>query len=347
MDKFTLFMFFKSLFLATILPVYVAKADGGGKADEEDDTPDKDEKDEKDESEDEDRGDKVEDEEDDTTDDDKSTKGKAKDKDETEEEDEADDKDGKGSKTVPHSRFNEVVMQRNYWAERYKELEASGGTTKKGAKEDDDEDEAPKFDFDKKEEEYLQAVSDGDVKLCKTLRKEIRAAERAEIEFETEKRLRAELDTKGTQITESQKVDQLVKQYEVDFPMLKKGNKDFNGDLVSEILDDYKERLAAGVAPSKAIEKSTRLILRSNGIDFDNPGKSSGKGGLSDEVRGKKKEDARTRNADASGRQAPKLGTGDKKGKGNVDADDIDVNNLTDEEFDALPAATKKKLRGD
>lgn len=341
MDKFTLFAFFKSLFLATILPMYVAKDDGGNADDDGDDKTDKDEKDEKDE--DADRGDKV-DEDDDKTDD---KEDKSKDKDGEDKDDDADDKEDKGSKSVPHSRFNEVVQQRNYWAERYKELEAQGGKGKKADKDEDEGEQAPKFDFDKKEEEYLQAVADGDVKLCKALRTEIRNAEKAIIRFETEQQMRGEMDAKGTQITEAQKVDQLVKQYEADFPMLKKGNKDFDGDLVGEILEDYKERLAAGVAPSKAIEKSTRLILRANGIDFENPGKQTGKGGLSDEVRGKKKEDARTRNADASGRQPPKMGTGDKKGKGTTDADEIDVANLSDEEFKALPEATKKKLRGD
>lgn len=334
MDKFTLFSFFKSLFLAAILPVYVAK-DEGGASDTDDKEDDKsEEKDEKDE----DRGDAVDetDEKDDKKDD------KSEEEDET---DETDDKSGK-SKAVPHSRFNEVVQQRNYWAEKYKELEAQGT---KGTKKDDkeDEDKAPEFDFDKKEEEYLQAVADGDVKLAKAIRGEIRKAERSLIEYETEQKLRGELDAKGTQITESQKVDQLVKEYETSFPMLKKGNKDFDGDLVTEILDDYKERLAAGVAPSKAIEKSTRLILRSHGIDFDNPGKQSGKTSLADGVRKDKKEEARGRNADASTRQPAKMGTGDKgKGK-NLDAEDIDVNTLTDEEWDALPAATKKKLRGD
>ncbi len=56
---------------------------------------------------------------------------------------------------------------------------------------------------------------------------------------------------------------------------------------------------------------------------------------------------SRKRNAKDAKKQPPDAaGTQSNKNAEN-DADEIDIDSLTDEEFDALPEATKARLRGD
>jgi hypothetical protein len=51
------------------------------------------------------------------------------------------------------------------------------------------------------------------------------------------------------------------------------------------------------------------------------------------------------KNVEASNAQPPKLNQGESGGKSSSEM--VDVNKLTDEEFDALPEATRARLRGD
>lgn len=255
----------------------------------------------------------------------------------------------KKSKVVPHARFNEVVMQRNFYETENADLkrklaEVEGGGKKKV-------EEEPEYDYDEAEDRYLTAVAAGDKATAKAVRREINAQIQADAESNVIKTLNLDqrLEEQSTHLSEAQMVKAFTTQIEADFPQFNKASKDFDQDLVSDTLETYKAYVAGGMALSKAIEKATKLHAIAAGIDITKkPNK-----GLSDEAQlsaAERATAARKKGNDANQRQAPKL-PGNKGNAGkdlkNLDADDIDVEQLTDEQFDALPEATKKKLRGD
>lgn len=254
-----------------------------------------------------------------------------------------------GSKTVPHKRFNQVVMQRNFYATDNERLIAENAELKKGVKTPAKEDEVEEYDYDEAEGRYLEAVKEGKTKDAIAIRREINGHIQADAESNITKSLNLDerLDQHGTAITEQQKVTAYTQQIEKDFPQFRKGHKDFDEDLVNDTLITYRGYMAGGMPQSQAIEKATKLVAKAAGIDVTKA-PSKGLSEQAQETAAQRAEEARKRGQGANGKQPAKLPSG-KSGAGgkHLNAEDIDPETLSDEEFDALPEATKKALRGD
>lgn len=252
--------------------------------------------------------------------------------------------DGK-AKMVPHARFHEV-NERAKEAERIalEEREARIRLEERMAilqgENKPKEKEVPAFDFDAKEDEYMEAMLEGDTTKAKTIRKEIREAERSQIEAEVESRT----NTKIVQQESTRLFMEAAEQAVEDYPFLADGPGQ-NKQAVADVKVWRDHYINAGdpahVAIRKAAKKVGPLYAEDDGDGEDGP---EGKTLSLAELRKRQQAQARTRNASASSQQPPavKGGMGERGRSRN-----ISVADLSDEEFDKLTPKEKAELRGD
>jgi len=126
----------------------------------------------------------------------------------------------------------------------------------------------------------------------------------------------------------------VVDQVELLVPELNPKHEEFSDDLladVSAIRDGYEAR---GVAPAAALKRALKYVLGRDIFDEKSMRRES--------IPEKRKTDVKA-NVEAAKKQPPDT----DKSAPTEKALSIDVSKLSDEEFDKLPEATKKRLRGD
>lgn len=213
-------------------------------------------KDEKDEEEAEDRGDELpegdkSEEEDDP---------KAKKDDEGEEEDpEGDDKPAGKSRYVPHERFNEV--NEGYKTERAARLaleeelaRLKGGSGK--AADGKKQEEKPAFDFDAKEEAYMDAMMEGDKAAAKAIRREINEA----LKIQAQEAAAAEAETRITARQAQSAFAEAVSDVIEAFPFLDAKSKAKNDDAIEMVVALRDKHIAAGKSPAQALMLAANKI---------------------------------------------------------------------------------------
>ena len=314
--------------------------------DDDDDDSDKDDKD------DDDSDDSDDDNEDDDSDDDDSDDDDDDDENEDEDEDEdEDEEDPKGNKKpdqgIPRSRFNEV-NERMKKAER--ELADLKNTDK--AKEEAKEE---KYDFDTAEEEYMALLLDGKTKEAGAKRREIREAEKeafvAEAKSETKQEVSAEDMEKA--------VDALSKEAESMFPMFDETADDFNPAATRKVVVFMNGYMAEGMAPDDAFVAGLADVLEQYDVatqsqgDEDQGDEDTGENADKGEKSGKKKKTRKKKPINKNkeklkdAEQQGQTPAGSGKGSGDAGVDAPDIEQMTDEELDALPPEKLARLRGD
>lgn len=235
---------------------------------------------------------------------------------------------GEASSTIPKARFNEVIDQRNdlrdenkVLRDKIQELEGQGG----------EDDQLP--DVDELEDQYIQAISDGDTAKAKSIRKEIREVERAQLKKEMET-----ADSAATnQVLEVQRVREMVTQAEKDYGFLNEKDASYDAEAVDDLLDLQKAYIAKGDTPSKAFEKALNKAVKLYG-PADTGTEMQG------DDDGKSQKNLKEKAEMAAG-QPPKSG-----GKNNSDTETKEsrkVMDMSDEDFENLSDQELAELRGD
>jgi hypothetical protein len=235
---------------------------------------------------------------------------------------------------VPKSRLDEVLAKQRKLQEQLDALTAQ--------KEVSSEEPAPEpYDFDSKELEYQEHVLNGETDKAVALRKEIREAEKNQLEFE--------IGQKFSQHTEeSKEIDALqvaAKNMETKYPMFDQYSSNYNQELTQEVLSLRDAFISQGSTPAASLEKAVNFVVKTNSIEavgeeatLDAPApKQATK--PADQVAKKRKEvlkAAETQPPDMPGESSS--AHGEKV---------VDISSMTDDEFNALPEATLKRLRGD
>jgi hypothetical protein len=163
---------------------------------------------------------------------------------------------------------------------------------------------------------------------------------------------------------EQVRLDMLIDSLEEKYPQLVEGNDEYDEGLVEEISDLRSAFEAKGLASSDALKKAVKYALRDAGTgssgaqidrDVEAAAKDADKAADKAADKGKKEAAAAARKAEAvrrnlatAGKQPADLNKtpgldSHKAGGGGTDS----VSKMTEEDFDALPEATKRKLRGD
>tara|TARA_R110002051_G_scaffold315808_1_gene394633 strand:+ start:5536 stop:6573 length:1038 start_codon:yes stop_codon:yes gene_type:complete len=225
---------------------------------------------------------------------------------------------------VPKARLDEVLAkqkalqkQLNEQAQAQAEIQA----------------EAPVYDFDSKELEYQQLVLDMEPEKASTLRQEIRQAEKETMMFEMQQQM-------GQTVQLSQEAVQLQATAQVlqeQHPILDENSQEYNEATATEVIELRDAFIVQGYQAADALTKATKYVVGNTA-----PAPIAPKQNV--EAIQKKKVAAVKKKIDVSQSQPPEL-----KGQGNAERGEgtLDVNSLSEDEFNALPEETLRRLRGD
>jgi len=191
---------------------------------------------------------------------------------------------------------------------------------------------------------------DGNIEKAAEVRREIRAIEKElrEVERNTlrndaEQIAARRLDTQS----EEQRIDTVVSDLESEFSVLRNGSDEYDPRMVNFVLVEQQRLIdELRLSPHEALSRAGKETMELFGH------KPSGtKGGQEDKPEtpaDKRRVEARQKVADTMSRQPASLkDAGIDSDKAGQDKADLDVNKLSEAEFNALPAAQLAKLRGD
>ena len=260
---------------------------------------------------------------------------------------------------IPKSRFDEQVAKERDRAEaaerRAAELEARLNAQQ--PKEEKPDPVSTKVDDLEARIEALQDkrdgfLVDGDTEKAAEVRREIRTLEKELREVERGA-LRQEAEQIATRRMEAQTAEQLidtvVSKLESEFPVLNKASDDFDPRMVNFVLAEQHRLITElKLTPHEALQRAGKETMELFGHKPAGSKADDTKEEKAETPAEKRQREARAKVADTVARQPASLKDAgldsDKAGQGKVD---LDVNKLTEAEFNALPAAELAKLRGD
>ena len=232
---------------------------------------------------------------------------------------------------VPKARLDEVLAKQKALQKQLDEVNAANAKSE----------EAPEaYDFDAKEVEYQNMVLDGESDKAVALRREIRKAERAELEFE----MRQEMSQTVNQDRQMTALQQAANAMEEAYPVFNRNSDVFNEDYTNEVVELRDMFIQRGYEAVDALSKAVKYVVKD--YDLDQPQESApslaGSAQKSDELA--KKRALVSKKLQAAEAQPPELPGESSASRGEKG---LDLNNMTEDEFNALPEATLKRLRGD
>jgi hypothetical protein len=237
------------------------------------------------------------------------------------------DKKAKKQPMVPKSRLDEVLAKNRDLDAKLREERAA-----REALQPKPEKDATAFDFDAKEGEYMQAVLDGEKAKALEIRKEIRAAEKAESTTQAR--------TDNGRESEAIALQRAANEVQETFPQFKEGSDKYNAEATQRVIKMRDALIMQGSNAVEALNEAVEFVVKK--YDFDvalEPAKDEKVVNLDD----KRKKDV-AKKVDVMKKQPPEvIGEGERtrtQVQNQVEA-------LSDEEWDALPEATRRRLRGD
>lgn len=236
---------------------------------------------------------------------------------------------------IPRSRFNEVNDERKRLAQELAQLKAEKEAVNQ-VKED-------AYDFDAKEAEYIDLVLDGRTAEAAALRKEIRAAERAEFE-----KVAAQKTVETTQqLTVQERIDQISQRYSAALPQFDPDSDEYNETLLRDVQAFYAGAIRTNRYPDAptAFEAAIKAALKLHDIaepGTQAPAAPAAPAPAAPAVPPRTAE----KRVQAIVGQPPTLAKTGNSGAPETAAT-IKVNEITDKDLFALPEATRRRLRGD
>jgi len=136
-------------------------------------------------------------------------------------------------------------------------------------------------------------------------------------------------------IRDESQFNKTITKNEVEHPFLDQNSEDYNQVAVDKVNDLFGKFTKAGMSQADALQEAVDLIAPK----YSKPKAAPKKKGLG----GTRRKAALKKNASTTNKQPPKL-----RGKTAKDKlTDYDMTNMSDRDYDKLPASVKRKLRGD
>lgn len=221
---------------------------------------------------------------------------------------------------IPKSRFDEVLAKQKALAKKLEEATNPIDTIEG----------EPEYDFDGKEAEYQSLVLNGEAEKASKLRGEIRNAERQSMMFEVQNRMGKTVE----QSTELSALQAKAAELAESFPILNETHADFDEVKTQEVLDLRDAFVVQGFSAADALDKAAKYIVGT-------PAPAPKADAVQQKIVQKKKVANTQKKMEAAESQPPSM-----KGKTKIEKK-LDINTLSVDEFDALPAETLRRMRGD
>ncbi len=268
-------------------------------------------------------------------------------KDETKGEQQRDDSGKFAPKAIPKARVDEMVGKEKLRADaaerRLAEFEKQVQTVDRTVEITALETENLALD-----KEHAQATLDGKADRMAEIAALIRKNERAIQASGTQAVSASAME----QMREEIRLDVAIEQLQIEFPSLVEGHENYDQDVLDMILTSQemymkRDRMPASQALTLSVQKIMGKLAPAAADDADETEEAKGL----DAAKGKKT-DTRKTEAVAKNLETVKKQPANMKESG-IDSDkagitsDVDAAKLSTEEFDALPEATKARMRGD
>lgn len=232
---------------------------------------------------------------------------------------------------VPKSRLDEVLAKQKALQKQLDDMKAQQQPA---------EDAPEAYDFDSKEIEYQNFLLDGEASKAAALRQEMRKAEREQLAYE----MRQEMTEKVSQNQQATALQQAANDLEANFPIFNQNAAEYDAEITQEVIELRDAFMVQGFGAVDALSKAANFAIKSHGLEaaatLNAP--SAPKAKSVDEVAKKRAEVSKKLKAAES--QPPELPGESSANRGEKP---IDVSSMTEDEFNALPEATLKRLRGD
>jgi hypothetical protein len=232
---------------------------------------------------------------------------------------------------VPKSRLDEVLAKQKALQKQLDDMRAQQQPV---------EDAPEAYDFDSKEIEYQNFLLDGEASKAAALRQEMRKAEREQLAYE----MRQEMAEKVSQNQQATALQQAANDLEANFPIFNQNAAEYDAEITQEVIELRDAFIIQGFGAVDALSKAANFAIKSHGLEaaatLNAP--SAPKAKSVDEVAKKRAEVSKKLKAAES--QPPELPGESSANRGEKP---IDVSSMTEDEFNALPEATLKRLRGD
>jgi hypothetical protein len=260
-----------------------------------------------------------------------------KDVDATKDDDESDqeaDEPEEDSKRIPKRRFDEVNERMKRAERRLEDLEKVDDAAEEAAVE--------KYDFDNAEEEYMDFVLDGKKNEAKQKRAEIRAAEKAEIKAETAQETHTTVDENS----QRRELNSLSSEAAELYPIFNNTHDDYDENAAAKVITFMLGYRAEGMDAADAFVSGLADTIDLFDLDTKYGETESPSDDDPDPKRVKKDPKDAAAKIDL-GKDAVKSPAGQGDASADLGAAKVNVDQLSDEELDALPAESLKRLRGD
>ena len=240
----------------------------------------------------------------------------------------------KKGQMVPKSRLDEVLAKQKALQKQLDEIKQANQPPPP---------ELPSYDFESKEREYQDFILDGEPDKAAKLRSEIRNAEREAMSHE----LRREVEQTVSRNNEETALQQAANLLETEYPVFDQNSADYNEDYTQEVIELRDAFMIQGLGAVDALSKASNFVIKAHDIGSESDdssaltAKQAPKKSV-DEVAKKRAEVAKK--LDAAKKQPPEL---PGEGSSSHGEKALDISSLSEEEFNALPEATLKRLRGD
>ena len=227
---------------------------------------------------------------------------------------------------IPKRRLDDVVAKQRKAEQEAMELRKELAEARAAAS------AVPDIDIRALSKQRNEAVLDGDLDKAAEIDEQIHAStKQAAVEpinmEELEARVEAKMELKAT-------LEIVFK----DYPQLDTESDEFDEDLNSEALVFQQAYLNQGYSPAEAVQRAADAAIRVVRPELLAPKEEA-------KAAAKPRKTNVKGNVEASNAQPPKMNQGESGGK--TSSEMVDISKLTDEEFDALPEATRARMRGD
>jgi len=228
---------------------------------------------------------------------------------------------------VPKSRLDEVLVKNKAMQKKLNEVQETEAKALENA---------PEYDFDSKEIQYQELMLNGEAEQAVSLRNEIRNAEKEQFMFE----MQAKMGQTVQQSNEMNELQAKAAEIEATFPVLNENDATFDVDLQSQVIELRDAFVSQGYTLADSLAKATEYTLAVKKPELLKP--AADPTSTANKVLQQKTQTANVnKKLQAADSQPPAM-----KGESKTEKK-VDLSLLSSEEFDALPAETLRRMRGD
>jgi len=280
-----------------------------------------------------------EEEEDEESDDDEPAAEDEKEEDEESDDEESDDDAAaakedlaeKSTKGIPKHRFDEVNQRRKAAEAELAVYKAKETATQEGAVE--------QFDFRANEKAYMELMLDGDVDGALAKREEIDAARESKWKSEATTTTKADL----SQAAAHDELLSLSREAEKMFDVFSPDSENYNQAMLDKVMIFMRGYESSDMSRSDAFVAGLADVIELYGLEV--PGVEVPKKGKTTTPTGKRREGGKKKEEARENAHQPVGSQG--KSSAALGAAVADINNMSDEEIEALPEKTLARMRGD